>query len=427
MYKLRTVEIVGFRGGAKSIKLELNSRANFIIGRNGTGKTTLINIIHSALSVDVAALIAAPFEVLTLKFKKDKDNRIPTVSVRKRIDESSRPAIQFSIQMSGKDDVRIFELNAPVRKQHYLGDIFSRPEITSDTATYLKSTLSNLYKLTWLSLQRSKAREIETPLLTTEDAQLSDVDRRMNHVVNDLVKYFVRLDKKVSDRTQAFQKDWFLSSLATVRNYSSTSIYDITSHDDREALAAIFNRFGLKPHEYRKKIDSHFQITQDAVERLKSQSPGRALDYMAAFDALRLHAHVEKWQTLEQSQKEIYSPQTVFLKIVSDMLYRKEIGVNRSNQIVVQSDDGLGIPLTELSSGEKQLIIFLSETLLQEREPFIFMADEPELSLHVQWQEELVPNILTMNPNAQILFATHSPDIVNVYRQNIIKMEELIN
>jgi predicted ATPase len=108
------------------------------------------------------------------------------------------------------------------------------------------------------------------------------------------------------------------------------------------------------------------------------------------------------------------------------MLYKKSVGVNSSNQIAVMSDDRKNAPLRSLSSGEKQLLIFLSETLLQEQAPTLFLADEPELSLHVEWQEELVPSILRINPNAQVLFATHSPDIVNIYQGNVLRMEDMI-
>lgn len=44
------------------------------------------------------------------------------------------------------------------------------------------------------------------------------------------------------------------------------------------------------------------------------------------------------------------------------------------------------ISLTALSSGEKQLFILLTEALLQRECNYLFIADEPELSLHVKWQ-----------------------------------------
>jgi predicted ATPase len=79
-----------------------------------------------------------------------------------------------------------------------------------------------------------------------------------------------------------------------------------------------------------------------------------------------------------------------------------------------------------LSSGEKQLLILLSETLLQREQPAVFIADEPELSLHVLWQEKLVGSLRSLNPSAQIIAATHSPDIVGPLADHAIDMETLI-
>ena len=83
------------------------------------------------------------------------------------------------------------------------------------------------------------------------------------------------------------------------------------------------------------------------------------------------------------------------------------------------------IEIEALSSGEKQLLIILGQALLQDLTPVIFIADEPELSLHVEWQEKLTPSIAELNPNAQIVFATHSPDIVGAYSHRIINMEDV--
>ena len=76
----------------------------------------------------------------------------------------------------------------------------------------------------------------------------------------------------------------------------------------------------------------------------------------------------------------------------------------------------------ELSSGEKQIVILMTEILLQKNKTNVFIADEPELSLHIGWQRELVNAILRLNSEAQIIFATHSPDIVNGKEKYIVKI-----
>lgn len=65
----------------------------------------------------------------------------------------------------------------------------------------------------------------------------------------------------------------------------------------------------------------------------------------------------------------------------------------------------------ELSSGEKQLLILLMSAVLENEKPCVFLLDEPEISLHISWQEELVDCILKLNPNVQIIMVTHGTDM----------------
>jgi predicted ATPase len=70
-------------------------------------------------------------------------------------------------------------------------------------------------------------------------------------------------------------------------------------------------------------------------------------------------------------------------------------------------------------------LFVLGEALLQEKRPWVYIADEPELSLHVRWQESLVENLRTINPNSQIIFATHSPDVVSIFDEKVFDMERM--
>jgi hypothetical protein len=83
------------------------------------------------------------------------------------------------------------------------------------------------------------------------------------------------------------------------------------------------------------------------------------------------------------------------------------------------------IDITSLSSGEKQLFILLAESLLQNKSSQLFITDEPELSLHISWQRIIIEKILEINPNAQIIVATHSPEIAGKFPNNIINMSKI--
>lgn len=74
----------------------------------------------------------------------------------------------------------------------------------------------------------------------------------------------------------------------------------------------------------------------------------------------------------------------------------------------------LGETLTpyQLSSGEKQMLLILLTVLVENCEPYVLFMDEPEVSLHIEWQKQLIGVIRQLNPNVQIILTTHSPAVV---------------
>ena len=82
----------------------------------------------------------------------------------------------------------------------------------------------------------------------------------------------------------------------------------------------------------------------------------------------------------------------------------------------------------DLSSGEKQLLILLISMLCMRKEPGICISDEPEISLHVSWQKQLISVLREMNPNMQLIITTHSPSILYGGWQNrVVNLQDVIN
>ncbi len=80
-----------------------------------------------------------------------------------------------------------------------------------------------------------------------------------------------------------------------------------------------------------------------------------------------------------------------------------------------------------LSAGEKQFLIVMLTVLLQRKEESILIMDEPEISMHLDWQRTLIENIQTLNPNCQIIIATHSPGVImDGWEQLVENMSSLI-
>ncbi len=83
----------------------------------------------------------------------------------------------------------------------------------------------------------------------------------------------------------------------------------------------------------------------------------------------------------------------------------------RSNEIVFDQD-GEYLPLCKLSSGEKQMLVILLTALVRTGNHSVLFMDEPEASLHVEWQQKLIGMIRALNPDMQLILTTHSPSII---------------
>lgn len=66
----------------------------------------------------------------------------------------------------------------------------------------------------------------------------------------------------------------------------------------------------------------------------------------------------------------------------------------------------------QLSSGEKQMLVILLTVLVEDQQPYVLFMDEPEISLHIEWQKQLIGIIMQLNPNVQIVLTTHSPAVI---------------
>lgn len=106
---------------------------------------------------------------------------------------------------------------------------------------------------------------------------------------------------------------------------------------------------------------------------------------------------------------------------------QKKIQIDPHTNHLIFIDDGELIPLYKLSSGEKQLLLILMRVFLMEERPYILLMDEPEISLHIEWQYKLFEEIRHLNPNCQIITSTHSPSLFgDGWGDKLVFVEELI-
>ncbi len=85
--------------------------------------------------------------------------------------------------------------------------------------------------------------------------------------------------------------------------------------------------------------------------------------------------------------------------------------VRSSNEIQLEQC-GETLSPYKLSSGEKQMLVILLTVLVEDGQPYVLFMDEPEISLHVEWQQKLITLIRRLNPAVQIVLTTHSPAMI---------------
>ncbi len=121
--------------------------------------------------------------------------------------------------------------------------------------------------------------------------------------------------------------------------------------------------------------------------------------------------------------------QNRFLELINKLFdeTNKKIDFDKENSIIFRKSNNKTISAYQLSSGEKQILIILLSILLQENKPFIVLMDEPEISLHLSWQLDLIDMIQLLNHNCQLIIATHAPGIISKgWQDKVIDMKNII-
>ena len=115
--------------------------------------------------------------------------------------------------------------------------------------------------------------------------------------------------------------------------------------------------------------------------------------------------HAEAAQQLSQKK-------TCFQDVIDDLFQDTGKRIVRTENEIRFTQIGEMLLPYQLSSGEKQMLIILLTVLVEDDQHYVLFMDEPEVSLHIEWQKRLIDLILELNPNVQIILTTHSPAVV---------------
>lgn len=125
---------------------------------------------------------------------------------------------------------------------------------------------------------------------------------------------------------------------------------------------------------------------------------------------------------------EVSAPKKDFQNMVDELFTETGKRIDRKhNEIQFFQGDEILTPY-QLSSGEKQMLAILLTVLVENREPYALLMDEPEISLHIDWQQRLIDLIRQLNPNAQIILSTHSPALImDGWMENVTEVGDISN
>ena len=101
-----------------------------------------------------------------------------------------------------------------------------------------------------------------------------------------------------------------------------------------------------------------------------------------------------------------------FQDMVDDLFADTGKKIVRTENEIRFSQIGETLVPYQLSSGEKQMLAILLTVLVEDNQRYVLFMDEPEVSLHVEWQKRLIDLCVELNPNVQIILTTHSPAVI---------------
>lgn len=105
-------------------------------------------------------------------------------------------------------------------------------------------------------------------------------------------------------------------------------------------------------------------------------------------------------------------PKRKFQDMIDELFSYTHKTIDRKSNDIVFYQNGERLLPYKLSSGEKQMLVILLTVLVRDDDHCVLFMDEPEASLHIEWQQKLIGMIRNLNPNVQLILTTHLPAVI---------------
>lgn len=438
--------------GYKDVRLDFTHAVKIVIAENGAGKTTILSALQAFLQRDFAKLstlrfdsieceLAGVSEPLVLKRANLGTSSERSVAILaelselSRIDESDlRQVIREHIPLGGPVDIhasaalRRLSMESPYGQAELSEKLLEArasieqiyPDETRELIGTLKGVLEG-YDILYLPT----FRRIERPMSIRDKrkhyarrhpygvrGQIDRPEQTENRSIPDSDINFglADVEDRLSELTESIQR----RSNLGYRQISAAIIDDLISGRfvDKplkntplptiEDLRLFFSRIQQSPH------DSEQRLA--AVTRLydSKEIEGATQNYLRYFLTM-LSTVVSQTKGLEANIQHFVDQANEYLNQSGDEK-SLQYDATRMKVLVKNTWTNAEVKLDDLSSGEKQVISLFSNMYLYTKKKIV-LIDEPELSLSMEWQRRLLPDVVRSPNCAQLLAITHSPFI----------------
>lgn len=407
--------------GERDVKIGFDSSLKILVAENGYGKTTILNSFHALISGGFAKLRKIEFSKIGVafdngqKFVFDKSEFGVDLDVIKDhpLFEHLASRLGFEFVAEMLEEVREipehrYDSNAKFRQaakstdmslmslRRYIRELRVRSSgrpVNSKTQAKLKALKENFpLKTLYLPTYRRVEEDIKAFGEVTDDEAyrnlsinfgMGDVDKRIQAITSEILSSSVEWFSKINGQ--------MLSQL--VNGFQVTEAMRSSISSPR-AVEIVLERIGKNISE------SHKEQMLDLV---------RSGDILTGHDPL-VYFVANLLAVYEQQQENDAAIQS-FTSVSNKYLRDKEIVYNESDVTiqVVRKKNGRAVALESLSSGEKQIISLFALLYLEKKQDLAIFFDEPELSLSIEWQRTLLPDIVNSGKCKFLFCTTHSP------------------